>query len=497
MFLLIFVFLLASLDRPVPDSFDRALSLTLVGCSILCVGFLSEIVTTFLTRRLWKAPDRRQPLLKVYLRIRMAFVVLPVIVYAYCLWGLHWDHLVIDVFRLKSIWLIREALTLLPYLLMVLLEWSAFHRVEQAFHATSQAAYLHPFWSKREYLVFQARQQWGMPLTVGTLLITLNGTARWLFPELTYDSELYSWLQLGWLALMLPILPWLFTFVLPTLRLPAGPLRHELEALADRLGFRCTDILLWNTHRKLANALVTGFLPRPRYVILSDLLIETLHPEQIEAVFGHELGHLRYRHFFQFLVFALLSILGFSLLGQWLVNDLSQRWPAPLPGWELHGLSIGDAIAYGLVLTGVGLYVWLAFGWLMRTCERQADLFGCKAVKPLPLVSVATVMHEHNGYLRHVVVEENHPQALHPHGIRVFISALERVAEVNGLSRERPSWRHGSIASRVQFLEELIVQPDKEERFLRRARLAKLLLFVVLASVNGLLWWWTGGVMLM
>lgn len=497
MFLLIFVILLASLDRPVPLQVDRTLSLTFIGACILSIGFLSEIVTTWLTRRLWRFPDRRLSISKTYTRMRLLFMALPVLLFVVCLWCLHWDYLVDHVFKLQSIWLIREAVLIAPYLLMVLLEWSAFHRVEQAFHASSQAAYVHPFWTRREYLMYQVRQQWGMPLATSALILVLNQASQWLLPKLTHNEDLHSWLQLACLAVLLPLLPWLFTIVLPTLKLPAGPLRHQLEMLADRLGFRCSDILLWNTHRKLANALVTGFLPRPRYVILSDLLIETLHPEQIEAVFGHELGHLRYRHFFQFLLFAVLSVTGFTLLSQVVVDGLHQRWPAPLPSWSPYAMSIGAAVGYSLMLITIGLYVWLVFGWLMRMCERQADLFGCKAVGALPLVSALTVSTGANGWVRPIVVAESNNLSLHAHGIHVFVSALERVAEVNGMSRERPSWRHGSIASRVQFLEDLIDNPSGEAAFLTRARFSKLLLFAMLAAGNGLLWWWTGGLALM
>ena len=71
-----------------------------------------------------------------------------------------------------------------------------------------------------------------------------------------------------------------------------------------------------------------------------------------------------------------------------------------------------------------------------------------------------------------------------PTGVRTFIYALEKVAQVNGISRDRPgflqSWQHGSIARRVGFLYGLLKDPTAEPRFQRRMALVKWGLIVVL-----------------
>ena len=75
-----------------------------------------------------------------------------------------------------------------------------------------------------------------------------------------------------------------------------GPCRDRLIAAAERLHFPFSDICIWHTRHGVANAMVTGFSPRPRYILLSDLLLENLEPDEIEAVFCHEIGHIRHRH---------------------------------------------------------------------------------------------------------------------------------------------------------------------------------------------------------
>ena len=66
---------------------------------------------------------------------------------------------------------------------------------------------------------------------------------------------------------------------------------------------RYRDILVWRTHSNMGNAAVMGILPHMRYVLLSDLLLETMTDEQIEAVFAHEMGHVVHRHMAWFVLF--------------------------------------------------------------------------------------------------------------------------------------------------------------------------------------------------
>src|SRR6202012_3301758 len=85
-------------------------------------------------------------------------------------------------------------------------------------------------------------------------------------------------------------------------------LRDRLERLAARFGFRFTDILLWGTDNSVFNAVVTGALPRFRYVLLSDALVDSLDEHEVAAVFGHEMGHVRHRHLASFGLFFLGSL---------------------------------------------------------------------------------------------------------------------------------------------------------------------------------------------
>ena len=126
--------------------------------------------------------------------------------------------------------------------------------------------------------------------------------------------------------------------------------------------------------------------------------------------------------------------------------------------WESakDSIPLDDTIT-GFVQLGVlAAYLLAVFGFFSRRCERQADLFGSHAVST-----------------------------------DAFISALEKVAVINGIPRDRAgnwllSWQHPTIAQRVEFLQRMRDNPDQEPRFQRGLMLLKCTYFVLL---GGLLLW--------
>jgi len=206
--------------------------------------------------------------------------------------------------------------------------------------------------------------------------------------------------------------------------LPAGPLRTRLEALARSLKFRCSDILVWHTYGFMANACVIGFLPRVRYVMMTDALLAHLEEDEIEAVFAHEVGHARRHHFAFYLLFA-LAFTCFYLNGL----DL-MRWAGleAAPGERLAG-GQGLAEAVAMVVLAVA-YWWLVFGWLSRRHELQADVFALRSCR--------------------------RPEA--------FIDALDRLTLLTGAPRQAGSWRHFSVARRKAFLSRVLKAPELGRR---------------------------------
>jgi len=123
----------------------------------------------------------------------------------------------------------------------------------------------------------------------------------------------------------------LLSFVLPVVvepvfnkftPMPAGELRTELIALADRDGVPVRDVLVADASRRTraVNAYVSGFGPTRRIVVYDTMLTQAT-PDEVVSVTAHELGHAKDN---DVLLGTLLGALGTSaavialyLLGSW------------------------------------------------------------------------------------------------------------------------------------------------------------------------------------
>jgi len=103
-------------------------------------------------------------------------------------------------------------------------------------------------------------------------------------------------LQAAWVVLVLVTVPLLAVRVMPTRPLEHA-VRARLEALVERAGVRIREIRVLDTRsQQVANAVVMGPVPRLRYVLVTDHLLESLDQDELEAVVAHELGHAKQHH---------------------------------------------------------------------------------------------------------------------------------------------------------------------------------------------------------
>ena len=75
--------------------------------------------------------------------------------------------------------------------------------------------------------------------------------------------------------------------------MPAGVLRSDLLALADRSGVPVKDVLVSDASRRTTalNAYVSGF-GSTRRIVVYDTVLEQLPDDEIESIVAHELGHV-------------------------------------------------------------------------------------------------------------------------------------------------------------------------------------------------------------
>lgn len=376
--------------------------------------------------------------------------------------------------------------TLSPFVMGLVLTWWAsfpmenFLRGECTEEAPGEFVACARPWGLRAYMDFQIRHHF-LIVAVPMLLILFGANlCRGYESRINalFGSNLAADSLLGVCAAAVFILsPVLLRRIWRTAPLEKGIIRDRLEAICQRVGLRCREILVWKSDGLMINAAVMGLVPQCRYVMLSDGLLASMNVQQVEAVFGHEAGHVRHRHIQFFLLFALVG--WFVVAGLMEGAEFLSR-----SGAKEATLTTSALQAMGL---GASAIIWgIGFGWLSRRFERQADMFGAQCVAPDALACrlPCSVHLESQG-------ASVGATKVCMSGAAVFASALDRVAVLNGIPHEERSWRHSSIGSRIRFLTSLAGDPRRAQQFereIRRAKALMVLLALIGSFVGGWIW---------
>lgn len=366
-----------------------------------------------------------------------------------------------------------------PYCLGLILVWWLLFPAERAARRSIEQE---PQWSRSQYITFNLRHQFlVLAIPLATLFLVYATTeqhrqslARRLGTQWAPDIILGATVMIVFI-----LAPVIMRYVWTTSPLPDSPLRRRLLALCDRIGLNVREILVWHSDKMMANAAVMGIIPRFRYILLSDALLEAMTDEEVEAVFGHEAGHVRHHHIPYFIVFAWVSLL------------IMQAVMEGLLLLRQNGIGAGVIDRQFIEITGIGavLPLWLlGFGAISRRFERQADIHGASCASPggsdRPCL-MACALHNPTGHNDAAIASG----AICATGIRIFISALRKVADLNGIAIREWSWRHSSISHRITFLAELAGDGKLAGSFARRIRRIKIALLatcVVGVFVGGL-----------
>lgn len=443
-FLILAVVFFAPLGGASPVGVTRAVVLT--SFVLLLMGLTAELPSTYLVHCIWRQPDRRVTWATLLRQLRRLHLVVAIGMYFTTLLFCGWPTVIRQHWGLDQTLFLDEVFILLPFVLGLIFSWSSFYRVERALHQTSDSASLESMPTLGEYLKRLARFHLGLMLEPLLVFAAIQGAMQ------GYDAGWHWWAVVGFgvfsLLAIAWFLPWVWTLAWDTHALPDSPRRDLLLQLCDRMGYRLTDLLVWNTQAQQAAAMIIGYLPRPRYLIFSDAVLDQLNDAELCAVQTHELAHLRYRHLWVLLVYTLLSLL-FWTLACWMLTQ------------AVRSISFSDQILLELALFAcMILYVRLTLCEIARVQEREADLLACTAW---------------------------HDQAP-SFGLAVYAGALLKICQYNGESPDYVGWMHGSVTSRLEFLQNMVDDPISQEQFLRRMLWLKTGLVAALVSLS--LWVW-------
>ncbi|MBN2420266.1 MAG: M48 family metalloprotease, partial [Deltaproteobacteria bacterium] len=230
---------------------------------------------------------------------------------------------------------------------------------------------------------------------------------------------------------------------------------ESIRGFFRELGFRYRALVNWPLlGGKMMTAGIMGVIPRFRYVLVTESLMEALDPTELRAVMAHEAGHARYYHqlilsmlFFGYFILSLGFFdpeFYFTVMGY-----LVSRIPDVILSDNLYLVIFAVPMLVSLII-----YFRFIMGFFMRHFERQADTYAALTIgTPLPI-----------------------------------ISSLEKIALLSGKIRDVPSWHHFSISQRVDFLEKSYHDPVLITRHRRLITNSFLLYLAVFFSLSYLLY---------
>ncbi len=204
--------------------------------------------------------------------------------------------------------------------------------------------------------------------------------------------------------------------------LESGPIRSRIEWLCKRAHLPYAEILHWPLFGgRMITAGVMGLVARFRYILVTTGLMDHLSGEEIDAVVAHEIGHVKRRHLWFYLIFfvgyLLLAYSSFDLIVFLILySDPAYR----LMQWFGTGQAAASSALFSLVIIALFLlYFRFIFGYFMRNFERQADLYAYELFETAaPLVST-----------------------------------FQKISFYSGQDPKKPNWHHFSIAERVAYLQ--------------------------------------------
>ena len=304
--------------------------------------------------------------------------------------------------------------------------------------------------SRRAYVISNWRM--AVPILIPWVLISLLADIIFALPFETPKQFLSSTTGevtyfLGFLFCVAVFAPLIIQRLWGCYPLEPGFYRERIEALCQRAGIGYRNIMYWPIFGgRMLTAGVMGIARRFRYILVTESLLRSLSPDEVDAVIAHEIGHVKNHHLlyyiffmtgFMLIVFSIYDVSLFLFLyAETLFRAVVNLGLEPETlVWSLHS---------AVFLAAFLVYFRFIFGYFMRNFERQADVY------VYCLFDTAQPM----------------------------ISTFRKIAVTSGQSPDKPNWHHFSISERIGYLLKCEGSRHWVERHNRKVRYS-LLLFVI------------------
>ncbi len=364
------------------------------------------LISHIAARACWKQIETQQiePLLgaELFERQMNAFRWLGLGIVLLCLTGFGLATATVQSPMLKQSLCFQAVVLLMPGLTITLSTWSAEHYYRSLTGLVEQGLRQH---LAGVWLRFRGTMGWlVVPIL---LLLAMSDLIAGLELHETHTAIIT---MLGVLIFVPFALPWLIRFLFKT-----APVHESaekwFESIISAAGIRRTSILCWRTDNRAFNAMIVGFIPSFRTLLISDRLMNELPRPQLAMVVLHEVAHLKRFH---------VPLRMLSIVPAWLLGGLITRM-AEGHSWAIAAGS-GVSIAMTLVILRLAA---------TRT-EFDADLQACNMA-----VRVSQFVKD---------VPSTYDEAS-----RAMEEALRRIT-LESHSARKASWLHPSVSQRIAAL---------------------------------------------
>ncbi|MBY0310838.1 MAG: M48 family metalloprotease [Phycisphaerales bacterium] len=441
-------------------------------------------------------------------RMIMAGQILAVITHVFGVLVGGWVEVVRQGLGLGDLIVIDEIVCVLPAILVIACGWWSFYPIERRLRETVWLRVLedgHPLYptpTRWQFVISNIRHQvllTMVPLVmIGAWSETVDRVLAWFARQGSRsDSGVFAhagtWLRqspdnmamlsaggrLVGVACVLVISSLVMRYIWETVRLGDGPMRDRLIGLCDRAGVRVRELLVWRTRGTMVNGAAMGLIGPLRYILLTDALLDHLPAKQVESVMAHEIAHAKHHHI-PWLLCSLLGAVGVlgAMFGASAWGLAIWLAPGALEGRVVPPWWLVNAELLLVVPTLVGTF--LAFGWISRRFEWQADAFAAQRLSD-DSVALGTT---------DAFATEPRGQVVTQESVDAMIGALDSVAQLNHIPVRRRSFRHGSIAARQSRLRSLVglrigtLPIDRQVRWIKRGVACAVMLTIAAIAIE-------------
>ena len=262
------------------------------------------------------------------------------------------------------------------------------------------------------------------------------------------------------LLTLLATMPWLVGKLWSSRSVSELEGRTRMLQLCKSERMNVNDILVWNTHNSVVNALVAGVFPRYRVLMLSDLLLNSFPDQEVDAILRHEAGHLRLAHLPTRLSFILIPVAALVLM-ELDPNKTMMHWCTALTSSLRFEISPSIIPAVGLIS-----YMLAVTAWLSRMMEFEADLY-----------AAGLLLRKQDRGAQFTMA-------------KAMCDALFRFAEGSPEQLSKSSLTHPSLEQRVELIKKCSKTPSFARWFYWKFRAQQAAFGLLFLIVTGLMLWW-------